>query len=372
MGTMEFPQDPSAVALEMLLVVQPEKRKTVQRLQIDKQMKSHGSSQSQGADRIHEEVKVTSLSSISLILSCMELEKTRNKAAIRSGDRWLGGCIMRSVTSCAIQMQQVITSCSVQGTQVKVEVHDRNSMPQLFKKLSIGKGLQENGKRRPRPPSLKDQHAYPWDKSCLKSMPFDLKQFEKLDAYAKKVTAKNSVEELVKTLLRVTRTDLEKVRAIWTWICHHIEYDIVGFFNKDKQSFKPKDVLQSGKTICEGYAGLFEQMCSIAGVQCMNLSGYCKGHGYRAGQTFTGGYDHAWNAVYLDGRWHLVDSTWGSGSIDDCFSKFTFRYNEFYFLTHPALFINNHFPDNNNWQLLKPTVTLKQFESNMLYKSDFY
>lgn len=65
---------------------------------------------------------------------------------------------------------------------------------------------------------------------------------------------------------------------------------------------------------------------SLAGVQCMNLSGYCKGHGYRAGQTFAGDYDHAWNAVYLEGQWHLVDSTWGSGSIDDCFSKFTFRY----------------------------------------------
>uniref|UniRef100_A0ACB8FAG3 Uncharacterized protein n=1 Tax=Sphaerodactylus townsendi TaxID=933632 RepID=A0ACB8FAG3_9SAUR len=149
-------------------------------------------------------------------------------------------------------------------------------------------------------------------------------------------------------------------------------YDVVGFYNKDQLSFKPNDVLQSGKSICEGYAGLFEQMCSIAGVQCMNLSGHSKGHGYRTGQTFTEEYDHAWNAVYLDGRWHLVDSTWGSGSIDDCFSKFTFRYNEFYFLTHPALFINNHFPDNSNWQLLKPTVTLKQFESNMLYKSDFY
>ncbi|XP_053168079.1 kyphoscoliosis peptidase isoform X9 [Hemicordylus capensis] len=270
------------------------------------------------------------------------------------------------------QMQQVISSCSEQGTHVTVEVHARNSTPQLFKKLSFGKGFQENGKRRPRPPGSKDQHAYPWDKSCLKSMPLDLKQFEKLDAYATKVIAKSSVEELVKTLLRVAHTDLEKVRAIWTWICHHIEYDVVGFYNKDKQSFKPKDVLQSGKSICEGYAGLFEQMCSIAGVQCMNLSGYSKGHGYRAGQTFTGEYDHAWNAVYLDGRWHLVDSTWGSGSMDDCFSKFTFRYNEFYFLTHPALFINNHFPDNSNWQLLKSTVTLKQFESNMLYKSDFY
>nr|XP_060623988.1 kyphoscoliosis peptidase [Anolis sagrei ordinatus] len=342
MGTMEFKKDSSPVALEMLLIVQPEKRKTVQRLQTDKQMESHTSLQSQGFQ------------------------------GDGNGNNELEQYQVNGIHGSAVRMQQVITSCSAQGTHMTVEVHGRNSTPQLFKKLSLGKGFQENGKRRTRPPGLKDQHAYPWDRLCLKSMPFDLKQFEKLDAYAKKVTAKDSVEELVKTLLRVAHTDLEKVRAIWTWICHHIAYDIVGFFHKDKLSFKPKDVLQSGKSICEGYAGLFEQMCSIAGVQCMNLSGYSKGHGYRSGQTFSGKYDHAWNAVYLDGRWHLVDSTWGSGSIDDCFSKFTFRYNEFYFLTHPALFINNHFPDNSNWQLLKPAVTLEQFESNMLYKSDFY
>lgn len=30
--------------------------------------------------------------------------------------------------------------------------------------------------------------AYPWDKSSLKSMPLDLQQFEKLDAYALKVS----------------------------------------------------------------------------------------------------------------------------------------------------------------------------------------
>ncbi|KFP65805.1 Kyphoscoliosis peptidase, partial [Cariama cristata] len=111
---------------------------------------------------------------------------------------------------------------------------------------------------------------------------------------------------------------------------------------------------------------------SIAGIQCMKLSGYSKGYGYKMGQTFTGDSDHAWNAVYLDGRWHLLDSTWGSGSVDDSFTEFTFRYNEFYFLTHPALFINNHFPDNSNWQLLKPTLTLKDFEKNMLHNSNFY
>ncbi|EMP38424.1 Kyphoscoliosis peptidase [Chelonia mydas] len=99
-------------------------------------------------------------------------------------------------------------------------------------------------------------------------MTLDLQQFEKLDAYASKVSVKNSIEELVKALLREAQTDLEK-----------------------------------------GYAGLFQQMC---------------------------------------------------------------RYDEFYFLTHPALFINDHFPDNSNWQLLKPALTLKEFESNMSYKTHFY
>ncbi|NWZ37142.1 KY peptidase, partial [Brachypodius atriceps] len=214
--------------------------------------------------------------------------------------------------------------------------------------------------------------AYPWDKSSLKSMPVDLQQLEKLDAYALKVNVKNSVEELVKALLKQARTDLEKVRVIWMWICHHIEYDVVGYHNKSQLSSKPRDVLQMGKSICEGYAELFEHMCRLAGIQCKKLSGHAKGYGYKTGQTFTGDSDHAWNAVYLEGRWHLLDSTWGSGSVDDAFTKFTYRYNEFYFLTHPALFINNHFPDNSNWQLLKPTLTLKEFENNMLHNSNFY
>lgn len=47
-------------------------------------------------------------------------------------------------------------------------------------------------------------------------------------------------------------------------------------------------------------------------------------------------------------------------------------YNEFYFLTHPALFIEDHFPDNKNWQLLKPPQSLRQFENNMYLKSEFY
>ncbi|XP_015268833.1 PREDICTED: kyphoscoliosis peptidase-like [Gekko japonicus] len=215
-------------------------------------------------------------------------------------------------------------------------------------------------------------YAYPWDKSSLKSMPIDLQQFKKLDAYASKVNVTSSVKDLVSVLLQEAHNDLEKLRAIWIWICCHIEYDVKGYHDKTSRSCKPIDVLRSGKRVCAGYVGLFQQMCSIAGIQCKELSGYSKGLGYKPGHVFRGDTDHAWNAVFLHGRWHLLDSTWGSGTVDDSCTKFTFRQDDFYFLTHPALFITDHFPEDHEWQLLKPRLCLQQFERNIRFRSEFY
>ncbi|XP_006117507.4 kyphoscoliosis peptidase isoform X2 [Pelodiscus sinensis] len=361
MGTRAFKKDANAVAIEMLLIVRPQKRKTVQRVQTDRQTELSASRQSPG----------------------FPSDGNGNDRSQQPRGKGLPG---QPVQMQPCEPVPVITSYTNEGTHVTVEVHPRNTTPQLFKKFSLGKGVrklpnltgqdnrgfQENRKSRAPLPREKDLHAYPWDNSNLKSIPLDLKQFEKLDAYASKLSNKNSPEELVEALLREARTDLEKVRAIWMWICHHIEYDVVAFHNKAQRLCEPQDVFQRGKSVCSGYAALFHQMCSIAGVQSMKLSGFSKGYSYRPGQSFTKNNDHAWNAVYLDGSWHLLDSTWGSGSVDDSCRSFTFQYNEFYFLTHPALFINNHFPDNSNWQLLKPALTLKEFERNMQYGSHFY
>ena len=65
---------------------------------------------------------------------------------------------------------------------------------------------------------------------------------------------------------------------------------------------------------------------SLAGIRCKKLSGFSKGASYKPGKVFKGDSDHAWNAVYLDGGWHLLDSTWGSGFVENSCTKFTFRY----------------------------------------------
>ncbi|XP_053316930.1 kyphoscoliosis peptidase-like [Spea bombifrons] len=213
---------------------------------------------------------------------------------------------------------------------------------------------------------------YPWDRKNLKSLQLDLKAFAKLDAYSSKVYINGTLECFVKDLLRNASTDLQKTRSIWTWICHHIEYDTGVLKTKTQLPCDPENVFYTRKAISTGYSSLFQRMCSIAGVQCKSVNGYSKGTGYKIGQKISEGPDHSWNMVYLEGGWHLLDSTWGAGYVEDTVGKFTFQYNEFYFLTHPALFIEDHFPDEADCQLLDNHLSLKHFEQSVHRRSHFY
>ncbi|KAL4608353.1 kyphoscoliosis peptidase [Arapaima gigas] len=268
--------------------------------------------------------------------------------------------------------------------QITVEIHPKNRTPSLRKKFSFGKGKvsPKNEAAHDNKGFVNDQNStqgyktnvyvYPWDGSNLKSMLIDLNQFKQLDDYASKVGARNSVKALVQDLLKGTNRDIEKLRSIWMWVTHHIEYDVQGYFNPSQRSGSPDDVLRTGKGVCAGYSSVFQQMCSLAGIECQKVSGHSKGFQYKPGKRFTGSGDHAWNAIRLDGKWHLLDSTWGAGHVSKDGHRFTFKYNEFYFLTHPALFVEDHFPLDGQWQLLKPQRSLKQFEDAMLKKSGFY
>ena len=54
--------------------------------------------------------------------------------------------------------------------------------------------------------------------------------------------------------------------------------------------------------VCDGVASAFKLMCLIEGIPCVKVSGLGVGSG--------GGEPHAWNKVYLDGKWYIVDATW--------------------------------------------------------------
>ncbi|XP_069831767.1 uncharacterized protein [Dendropsophus ebraccatus] len=252
--------------------------------------------------------------------------------------------------------------------EVAVEDETISANPEnvKFGRKSFNKDKEEISRKKSNQSS-----AYPWDKRNLKSLDVDASVFQKLDVHARKVTGV-TLEQLVRDLTCGTNTELEKTRVIWMWICHHIEYDTTGLKNKGLVSSDPEDVFRNKKGVCTGYSSLFEHMCRLAGVLCQSVHGYCKGASFKPGQTVSGDLDHTWNIVLLKGRWHLLDSTWGAGQVDENMSKFIFQYNEFYFLTHPALFIGDHYPEKTDFQLLEPKVSKKQFEESVHLRSHFY
>ena len=169
---------------------------------------------------------------------------------------------------------------------------------------------------------------------------------------------RSSVEGLAAALTRPARNDEEKARAIFRWIAAHIAYDQGGRLSGRFGDTSPEAVLRRRESVCAGYARLFEALARAAGLQVVRISGHSKGAGYRLGGEATE-TNHDWNTVYLQGRWRLLDVTWGTGALLG--DRWERRFTEHYFLTPPEEFIYDHFPDNPKWQLLARPLTRAQY-----------
>ena len=125
------------------------------------------------------------------------------------------------------------------------------------------------------------------------------------------------------------------------------------------------DVFVARTAVCEGYARLFAALATAAGLEAKYVTGYIRDSERRvdaegtddAVQSALEGYRHAWNAVKIDGRWELVDTTW-----DDPTSKAgDDNYETTYLFTPPALFRYDHLPEEPAWQLVAVPLSAGEF-----------
>jgi transglutaminase-like putative cysteine protease len=92
----------------------------------------------------------------------------------------------------------------------------------------------------------------------------------------------------------------EKVKAVYNYIVASIDYDYEKAKNLDKLYIPDIEaVLESGKGICYDYSSLFASMLRSLGIPAKLIMGYSKN---------VKGY-HAWNEVYIDGKWIVFDTT---------------------------------------------------------------
>ena len=166
-----------------------------------------------------------------------------------------------------------------------------------------------------------------------------------------------SLESLAGYLTENAQSDEEKARAIYRWVTDRVEYDAPAYFSGRIADQSPFSVLRSKRSVCSGYSQLFEALGKASGLEVVTLRGHAKGYGYFPGSLLA---EHEWNAVRIDGKWRLVDATWGAGYMKE--GQFFREFSERFFLAPPEQLAFTHFPEDPAWQP-GPRLTRGEFES---------
>jgi hypothetical protein len=184
-------------------------------------------------------------------------------------------------------------------------------------------------------------------------------------------SVQTSFKALASWLTGPYRSDEEKARSIFRWITQNIEYDVDALLAGGPISGNAEDAMRTRRGVCEGYAGLFMELARASGIKVAKISGFAKGYGYSPGKPLGKVPNHSWNAVSIDGRWRLVDCTWGAGFIGND-RKFHRAFDPHFFFTAPQEFIYDHLPENEEWQLLDHPRSRDEYERAVYVKPGFF
>lgn len=145
------------------------------------------------------------------------------------------------------------------------------------------------------------------------------------DSHAYRVPEKyfSDLDKLTDYLVKPYKNNEElKARVIFAFIVYHIQYDIyemesnyewnrsdaevhshqdaTGQYKNFKQT--PYDTLKTRRGVCRHLTNLFQHMANHSGLKAVEIEG------------LSDGIPHAWNAVKIKGKWHLLDVTWAGNA----------------------------------------------------------
>jgi hypothetical protein len=200
--------------------------------------------------------------------------------------------------------------------------------------------------------------------------------FDAIDRYVQTISHP-APDSLAFKLTERWDTDLEKMRAIFSWIAQNIGYKTRTYSsakNYSKASFDPLDTMTIWKTgdemtamrilhrrvaVCEGFSRLFKVLCDYAGLKSELVFGYARNGMGRSGFRC----NHTWNVVMIDSVWRPIDVTWASGYINYR-NEYVHEIDENYFLPKPQDFIRDHYPEDLRWALLTTVPFYREFEQS--------
>ena len=198
----------------------------------------------------------------------------------------------------------------------------------------------------------------------------------------------NSPKDLAEQILKDFTSEKDRVRALYTWLCLNIRYDMasfnsgqteIGFSYTSKADYNRKmraintniinKTLRAKKAICEGYAQTFKRVSEYLGIPFKLIGGYAKGDVHDINNP-PNEENHAWNAVKINKKWYLVDATWGAGHANG--NRWVAEFNDFYFFTNPDDLKLTHYPTENEWFLTENKPSKNEFYQKPIFKKAFF
>lgn len=164
-----------------------------------------------------------------------------------------------------------------------------------------------------------------------------------------------SMDSLAAYLKGTGRDEGTKARLVYTWIAHHVDYDVHSYYAYTlvRPEQQAASVFRNRKGVCAGYADLFRELAQRVGLEARVIPGFSDARRLAP---------HAWNAVKIANQWHLVDVTFAAGGITTD-RKFVRQFDDAYFLTEPKRFAADHLPLDPMWQLLHHPLTVADFKA---------
>ena len=137
------------------------------------------------------------------------------------------------------------------------------------------------------------------------------KGFLDLD-FLKSSREKDAIKTLANSVTKDIEGDYNKAMEIYKWIVNNIYYDYEKYYSDYWSGQDPYQALQDKKTLCEGFSFLYMAMCRSIDLPTKMVFGFAGDTSLSKEDLIHTRYGHAWNEVFVDDRWVIVDSTWGS------------------------------------------------------------
>lgn len=157
------------------------------------------------------------------------------------------------------------------------------------------------------------------------------------------------IEDMAKEITADCENDYDRALALHDWICENIYYDEDSITDEGNTApYTATQVLRERRAVCLGYANLYAAFLRSLDIPTNVVAGYGLGVGtgdnrWNEENIETIDSNHAWNEVYIDNRWVIVDTTWDSkNKIRKGVKIRDNNYSHLYFDANLKFFSNNH------------------------------